>query len=121
MADERAFAVQAPPELVWRLLRAEAQQGVESGRAQILHQEAPRRMVLLVQMGWRLRVEYEYAIAVKPEHTEVSCRVRPHGLRHRMANLVSFGRGTSAYQLALTQGLANLKDEAEKAVAAGRS
>ena len=117
MADERAFAVKAPPELIWRLLREEAQQGVDGGRAEILHPEAPRQMVLKVQMGWGLQVEYDYAIAIKAEHTEVSCRVRPHGVRHRMANLVSFGRGKSPYQLALTQGLANLKLEAEKAAA----
>ena len=117
MADDRAFAVQAPPEVIWRLLRQEAQEGVESGRARILRQEAPRRMVLTVQMGWGLQIEYEYGIAVKEDHTEVSCRVRPHGLRHRMANLISFGRGTTPYQLALTQGLANLKQEAEKVAA----
>ena len=112
MADDRAFAVQAPPEVIWRLLRQEAQEGVESGRARILHQEAPRRMVLTIQMGWGLQIEY-----VKEDHTEVSCRVRPHGLRHRMANLISFGRGTTPYQLALAQGLANLKQEAEKLAA----
>ena len=115
---ERAFAIHASPAIIWRMLLAEVEQGVVAGRAQIVHQEAPRRLDITVRLGWGLRVRYRYDIRRGPEHTEVAVDVTPFGLRHAFANIFALGRGTTPYLLATTQGLANLKIEAERAAGA---
>ena len=114
-AHERAFAMHASPEIIWRTLLAEVEQGVGTGRAQIVHQEAPRWLDLTVRLGWGLRVRYQYRIRQTPDHTEVAVDVAPFGLRHAFANIFALGRGTTPYLLAASQGLANLKAEAERA------
>lgn len=110
---ERAFAIQAPPDTIWRLLRAEIRSGVEAGRAEITHEEQPRQIVVGVRLGWGLGVRYDYRLAVRADHTEVAVEVAPHGFRHALANIVSLGRASTPYLLAVTQGLANLKEAAE--------
>ena len=112
--NERAFAIQAPPEVIWRILLEEVREGVESGRAAIVRQEAPRALVLDVRLGWGLRVRYDYALTRAMQHTEVAAVVAPYGMRHSLANIVSLGRGGTPYMLAITQGLANLKEAAER-------
>ena len=114
---ERAFAIAAPPQLIWRTLRAEVQAGVQSGRATILHEEAPRRLDLDVHLGWGLRVRYTYQLTLRAQDTEVAVTVAPYGIRHALANILSLGRGATPYLLAVTQGLANLKTVAEAAAA----
>ena len=112
-ANARAFAIQAPSDTVWRLLRDEVQAGVETGQARILHEEAPRFLDLEVRMGRGLGVRYTYALHVRDAHTEVVATVAPFGLRYAVANIFALGRGATPYLLAVTQGLANLKAAAE--------
>ena len=112
--QERAFAIQAEPDLIWRLLRAEVKAGVDDGRARILREEVPRYLDLDVRLGWGLRVRYTYRISVQGTHTEIEARVVPYGIRFALANIVSLGRGATPHLLAVTQGLANLKAEAER-------
>ena len=119
--NERAFAVQAPPPVIWRVLLDEVRSGVESGRAQIVRQEEPRRLVLDVFLSRGLGVRYVYEISEQRQHTEVSVQIAPFGLRHRFANILSFGRGDMPYLLAATQGLANLKLAAEEAAQRGHA
>ena len=40
-------------------------------------------------------------------------RVTPYGLRHALANVLTFGRALTPHMLGVTQGLANLKAAAE--------
>lgn len=112
--NERAFAIHAPPDVIWRTLLDEVRGGVESGRAEIVRQEAPRVLLLDVRLGWGLTVRYHYALKQQTEQTEVAVTVTPYGIRHSLANIVSFGRGVTPYMLAVTQGLANLKQAAER-------
>lgn len=117
---ERAFGIHAPPEVIWRILIEEIQQGVDAGRARIDHQERPRSITFIVKLGWGLSVRYQYQISVEVEHTEVAVDVTPFGFRHAVANVMSFGRGSTPLMIAATQGLANLKDEAEREAARQR-
>ena len=86
---------------------------MESGRAEIVRQEAPRTLILDVRLGWGLRVRYDYLLTKASEHTEVAVTVAPYGIRHSLANIVSLGRGAAPYMLAITHGLVNLKEAAE--------
>lgn len=118
--NERAFAIFAPPDRIWRTLIEEVRLGVESGRAQIVRQEAPRVLLLDVRLGWGLYVRYEYqltplaqATAQDRAGTEVAVTVAPFGLRHAIASIITFGRALTPHMLAVTQGLANLKETVE--------
>lgn len=119
--NERVFAIGADPDRIWRLLLDEAQLGVESGRAEIVRQEAPRTLLLDVRMGPGLGVRYEYRLTPQPRRagqgdlrqTEVAVTVTPYGLRHALANVVTLGRALTPHMLGVTQGLANLKAAAE--------
>jgi hypothetical protein len=113
--NQRAFAVNAPPQVIWRTLLNEVRQGVKSGRVQIVHEQPPRALCLHVRLGWGLYVRYDYDIRRTHEHTEVAVTVAPYGIRHAIANIMSLGRGTAPYMVAVTQGLANLKDASENA------
>ena len=118
---ERVFAIAAPPNRIWRLLLDEVRQGVESGRAAIVRQEAPRALVLDVHLGRGLSVRYDYLLTPLPRRTgetdqpqtAVAVRVAPYGVRHALANVVTLGRAMTPHMLAATQGLANLKAAAE--------
>ncbi|MXY79647.1 MAG: hypothetical protein F4Y94_08185 [Chloroflexi bacterium] len=119
--NERAFAISADPDRIWRLLLDEVRLGVESGRAEIIRQEAPRALLLDVRLGPGLSVRYEYSLTSLPRRaaqgdrgeTEVAVRVTPYGLRHALANVLTFGRALTPHMLGVTQGLANLKAAAE--------
>ena len=117
--NERAFAILAPPDRIWRALLQEVHAGVDSGRAQIVRQEAPRALLLNVRIGWGLAVRYDYRLTPTPQHTsdapetEVAVTVDPYGLRHALANIITFGRAMTPHMLAVTQGLANLKQAVE--------
>ncbi len=118
--NERAFAIHASPEIIWKVLLAEIYEGIEAGRAELEHQEAPRSISIFVRLGRGLSVRYEYRISVEPEHTEVAVEITPFGFRHAVANIMSFGRGSTPLMVAATQGLANLKDQAEREAARQR-
>ncbi len=111
---ERAFAIHAPPAVIWKTLMGEVEEGVRSGRAVIVHQEAPRRLVLEIRLGWGLAARYTYELSLAGAHTEVAGRVDAHGVRNRVARVITLGRSSTPYMLALTQGLANLKAAAEE-------
>jgi hypothetical protein len=118
--NERAFGIHAPPEVIWRILSEEIQHGIDGGRARMVHQERPRSLAFSVRLGWGLSVRYAYRISVEVDHTEVAVEVTPFGFRHAIANIISFGRGSTPLMVATTQGLANLKDEAEREAARQR-
>ncbi|HJN93674.1 MAG TPA: hypothetical protein QGF05_13245 [Dehalococcoidia bacterium] len=118
--NERAFAIQASPEVIWGVLTEEIEAGVDAGRARVEHQERPRSIAFVVQLGWGLSVRYQYRISTEVDHTEVAVEVTPFGFRHAIANIISFGRGSTPLMVAATQGLANLKDEAEREAARQR-
>ncbi|PZC44707.1 MAG: hypothetical protein DK306_001713 [Chloroflexi bacterium] len=119
--NERAFAIQSPQHEIWRLLLDEVHLGVDSGRAEIVRQEPPRTLVVDIRLGRGLSVRYDYQLTpLRPDvgqpnlpHTEVAVTVVPYGMRHALANIITFGRGLTPHMLAVTQGLANLKAAAE--------
>ena len=111
--NERVFAINAPPDRIWRTLLKEVREGVESGTATILREEPPRVLELEVRLSRGLAVRYDYALAVNGPHTEVTVSVNPYGIRFAVANIFSLGRGVTPYMLAVTQGLANLKASVE--------
>ena len=117
--SERVFSISASPDLVWRTLLTEVQPGADADRARILHEEPPRYLRLDVPFGWSHGVIYDYRLRPVAAGCEVAVEVAPYGIRFAIGNIFSLGRGLTPYMLAVTQGLANLKEECEQRVAEG--
>ena len=107
--------IAAPPEAVWRLLRAEAKAGVDDGQAVVLSESANRELLIEVRMGIGFSVQHAYRIARRGDGCTVEVRARPLGWRWRLSNLFLFGRGLRPIEAAADQGLRNLKVAAESA------
>ena len=111
--QERAFAINASPEKIWRALIEEVYGGVESGHVAIIQETPPRFLKLNVRLSRGLTVGYQYKLILSESYTEVSVSVEPYGIRYVLGNIFSFGRGITPHMLAATQGLANLKASVE--------
>lgn len=107
--------IDATAEQVWRLLRDEAQSGVESGQAQILLEARGRELLVEVQMGIGFRVQHRYRFEPRGGRCTISDRIRPLGWRWRLSNVFLFGRGIRPLEAAASQGLRNLKSAIEEA------
>ena len=110
---EHAFEIEAPVEDIWRALRNEAQAGVDAGQAVLIAAERPRRLELDVAVGWGLTVRYAYKLSRSGDNSVVIVEVTPRGMRWALSNIITLGRGITPFSLAVTQGLANLKETVE--------
>ena len=107
-------AISAAPERVWRLLREEAQAGVDAGRAVVLSEVRGRELLLEVRMGVGFRIQHAYRLERRGSESAIADRVRLIGWRWRLSNIFLFGRGGRAIEAAAVQGLLNLKAAAEQ-------
>ena len=107
-------AIAASAERIWRLLRSEAQAGVDDGQAVVLSEARERELLLEVQMGIGFRVQHAYRLERRGDQCLVTDRVRPTGWRWRLSNVFLFGRGLRPIEAAALQGLRNLKAAAEE-------
>ena len=110
---ERAFAISASPQKIWRVLIKEVYSGVQLGRVTIIEERPYSFLELNVRLNKGLAVLYRYELIQSESYTEVSVTVEPYGIRYVLANIFSFGRGITPHMLAVTQGLANLKEVVE--------
>ena len=106
--------ISASTEEGWRLLRGEAQSGVDEGQASVLRESRGRDLLLEVQMGIGFRVQHAYRLERRGEHCLISDQVRPLGWRWRLSNIFLFGRGLRPIEAAAIQGLLNLRTAAEQ-------
>ena len=105
--------ISAPVDQVWRLLREEAQTGVDSGHLTILTETRHQELLIEVAMGLGFRVQHAYRLTQRGAGCRVEDRVRPLGWRWRLSNVFLAGRGLRPIEAAAMQGLHNLKDAAE--------
>ncbi len=105
----------APITTVWRLLREEAQLGIDNGRVVLVAEERPRSLVIDVRMGFMFHVRHAYRLqrVAHEEGCSIIDELRPFGLRWSLSNLFLFGKGSNAIVAAAGQGLQNLKEVAE--------
>ncbi len=105
--------IDAAPQRVWDLLRAEAELGVDEGQATVLSESRGRELLLDVRMGIGFQVQHAYRIERRGDGCMVADRIRPIGWRWRLSNVFLFGRGIRPIEAAAAQGLRNLKAAAE--------
>ncbi len=112
-AAEHVFQINAEPQVIWRALRAEVEEGIAAGHVVVHADEPPRRLELDVAMGWGLTVHYVYSLSRVAAGVEVTVAVTPRGFRWVFSNILMLGRGITPFALAAAQGLANLKETLE--------
>ena len=111
MAIEKAFAINAPPEAIWRALMQELAEG-EPNSFEIERSEPNERLTLRVQVG-AFPAWITYRLIPKEGHTEVVAVLQPSGFRYVLYQIITLGRGNTGFEMALVQGLANLKAAVE--------
>ena len=109
---EKAFAVHAAPDAIWRALLADLESGDRSAY-EIEDSKPNEQLVLWVNLEGSIPARLTYRLNPRDDHTEVVATMEPQGLRYTFARIVSFGRVNTNYELVLVQGLANLKQAAE--------
>ena len=109
---EKAFAVRATPEVIWRALLADLEAGDRSAY-EVEDSKPNEQLVLWVSLERGVPARLTYRLIPRDDHTEVVATMEPQGLRYALARIVSFGRVNTNYEIVLVQGLANLKQAAE--------
>jgi len=113
---EKAFAINATPEAIWRALTDELQ--VDDAAAYEIEQSIPNELLALwvdIQPGVRARITYR--LTPRDGHTEVTATMEPEGLRYVIFRMLTLGRAEVNYELMLAEGLANLKRAVENGAA----
>jgi len=114
VAIEKAFAIRAPANDIYAALQRDiASASAHEGEIfDVLERERDRAIQLHVMIG-SVPCYLTYTIEEKPEYTEVSARLVPHGWQYLVYQLATLGQRRHALEMVLVQGLANLKEEVE--------
>jgi hypothetical protein len=113
MSIEKAFAIEAPPEVIWDALWSDLSEGDESAY-QLEGSTWPTRLQLNVDMsGVRCLLTYTLTPMPDSASTEVAAALEPLSKRYSLYYLVTFGHIKRNYEMLLVTGLANLKAHVE--------
>jgi hypothetical protein len=111
---EKAFAINASPEAIYAALErdlGEASQ-YEGDAFEVLRRDAPRSIDLRVKIGG-VPCWLTYRLEPRNDHTEVIGIVTPYGWKYTFFKIITFGMRDQGFEIALVEGLANLKAEVE--------
>jgi hypothetical protein len=112
MPIEKAFAIKAEPKAIWDALTAELAQA-EPGAFDVERAVTNESLTVWVTLQAGVRAPITYRLIRREDHTEVVATMEPQGLRSAIFNILTLGRSKVNYELALAQGLANLKEAVE--------
>ena len=117
MGIEKAFAIQADPAVIWRELIRELAQA-SPGSHTVERSLEGRELAVRVELQRGIEAVITYQLIPREDHVEVVARMEPQGFRYALLRAITLGRYDLGYELALAQGLSNLKEAAE--ASAGR-
>jgi hypothetical protein len=111
---EKAFAINAQPQTIYDALtrdlrEADAHRG---DTFEILREDPPRSIDLRVTIGG-VSCWLTYRLEPRGDHTEVIGVLTPFGVRYMFFKFVTLGLRDQGFEIALVEGLANLKAEVE--------
>jgi hypothetical protein len=109
---EKAFAIKASPTAIWHALTGELELGDKSAY-EIERAITNQSIALWVQLQGGIRARLTYKLIPQSEHTEVVATMEPEGVRYAFFKLLTFGRANLNYEIALVEGLSNLKRSVE--------
>ncbi len=118
MAIEKAFAIHGTPEAIWTALTGDLELG-DKATYDIERAEAHKRLSLWVRIQGGIRARLTYTILPRADHTEVVATMEPEGMRYAVLRVLTIGRADTNYEIALVEGLANLKRAVEDPTPSG--
>ena len=117
MALEKAFAIHAEPAIIWRELTRELAQA-PPGSHTIERSLPDQELAVRVELQSGIEAVITYQLIPREDYVEVVARMEPQGFRYAFIRAITLGRYDIGYQMALAEGLSNLKKAAE--ASAGR-
>ena len=111
---EKAFAIHAEPAVIWRELTRELAQA-PPGSHTIERSLEEQELVVRVELSDGIEAVITYQLIPQEDHVEVVARMEPQGFRYTFLRAITFGRYDTGYEMALAEGLSNLKEAAEAA------
>ena len=113
MTIEKAFAIKAPPDVIWDALWTDLAEGDES-LYNLEGSSRPARLQLKVDMsGVDCLLTYTLRPMQEQEFTEVAASLEPMSKRYSLYYLLTFGHIKRNYEMLLVEGLVNLKAHIE--------
>jgi len=111
---EKAFAINAPPAPIFAAIERDlAAAGEHEGDTfEVLRRDPPRSLDLRVTVGG-VPCWLSYRLVPRASDTEVSGVITPYGWKYTFFKIITFGMRDQGFELALFEGLANLKAEVE--------
>jgi len=109
---EKAFAIKADPAAIWSALTRELALADEAAYT-VERAVTNESLSIWVDLQLGIRAVITYRLIPREDHTEVVATMAPQGLRYLLFRLLTLGRADVNYELALVQGLSNLKRAVE--------
>jgi len=114
---EKAFAIKAAPDAIWRALTGELEAG--AGATYTVERAVPNELLSLwVDLQRGIRANITYRLVPHDDHTEVIATMAPEGFRYGLFRMFTLGRYDTNCEVLLVQGLANLKEAVEQNIGA---
>jgi hypothetical protein len=115
---EKAFAIKAAPDAIWRALTGELE--VDDSATYEVERAVPNELLSLwVDLERGIRANITYRLIPQGDHTEVVATMTPEGFRYGLFRMFTLGRYDTNCEVLLVQGLANLKQAVEENNGAG--
>jgi hypothetical protein len=114
MSIEKVFAIRAEPSDIYAALQRDlASAGTHEGETfTVLRRERDERLDLRVTIAG-IPAELSYRIEPRDGATEVTATLTPTGWKYVLFKVITLGRADHNFEIALVEGLANLKAEVE--------
>lgn len=115
MPIEKAFAINASPHVIYAALERELGDASEHAGSthEVLRRDPGRTLALRVTIGG-VPCWLTYQLQPREDHTEVIAQLQPFGWRYTFFRIITLGMRDGGFEIALVEGLANLKAEVEE-------
>lgn len=116
MAIEKAFAIEAPPAAIFKALESDLMDAAENigTTFEVLRSEPDRQLDLRVTIAG-VPCWLTYRLVPAEGRTEVIATLVPTGYRYVLFKIMTLGMREQNFEVALVEGLANLKAHVEGA------
>ncbi len=114
MLVEKVLAIDASPSAIWKALAGELD--AASPQDYRVEESSPdRSLVVHVNLAGGIPARISYQLTPREAHTEVAATLEPYGFRSRLISIMTLGRSSISYEMALAEGLLNLRAAVEGA------
>lgn len=113
MPIEKAFAIQAAPHDIYAALERDiAGEGQRDGDFEVIRRQQDHEIELRVRIAG-IPCWLTYRLEPRPDYTEVVALLIPFGFKYAFFKAITLGLRDQGFEVALVQGLSNLKDAVE--------